>query len=130
MSRRRDDEAGLASAEWALVLPALLVLIMLSVQVAVWAHAARLATAAAEEGLVAARGADGSAAAGEDRARAVLAQLGPNLVTKVRVESVRSDQVASVDVHGYATGPLSFLRMPVDGHATAVIERFVPEGRR
>ena len=68
MTRRRRvgrDESGLTSVEWALVMPVVVLLIMSAVQVALWAHAAHVATAAAEEGLVAARAAGGSAQAGE-----------------------------------------------------------------
>lgn len=133
MTRRRRvgrDESGLTSVEWALVMPVVVLLIMSGVQVALWAHAAHVATAAAEEGLVAARAAGGSAQAGEARAKAVLAQLGPELVTSPAVHAERSVERASVVVSGYSTVVIPGLRFPVHGQAASVVERFVAEDER
>lgn len=124
------SQAGQASVEWALVLPVFLLLIMGGVQVALWAHAAHVATAAAQEGLVAARAAGGTAEAGEARASAVLAQLGPNLIGSPRVSATRSVDRASVEVSGYSTVVIPGLRLRVHGQAASVVERFVPEDER
>lgn len=116
--------------EWALVLPLLMVLVLSGVQVALWAHAAHVATAAAQEGVVAARAAGGSAEAGETRATGVLQQLGPSLIDSPRVVAHRSQDQASVEVSGYATVVVPGLRLRVHGQATSGIERFVPEPDR
>ncbi|MGH9181962.1 MAG: TadE/TadG family type IV pilus assembly protein, partial [Acidimicrobiales bacterium] len=77
---RRYDQRGQASVEWVLVLPLLMLLVLTGVQVALWAHAGHIATAAAQEGVVVARSVSGSADAGESRARNVLDQMGRRLV--------------------------------------------------
>ena len=133
MSRRRRtgrDQAGLTSVEWALVMPVFMLLVMSGVQVALWAHAAHVATAAAQEGLVAARAAGGTAEEGEARAKAVLAQLGPELITSPRVSAERSIDRASVMVSGYSTVVIPGLHLRVHGQAASVTERFVPENER
>lgn len=132
MSRRRTgrDQAGLTSVEWALVMPVFMLLVMSGVQVALWAHAAHVAIAAAQEGLVAARAAGGTAEAGEARAKAVLAQLGPELITSPSVSAERSVDRASVVVSGYSTVVIPGLRMRVHRQAASVTERFVPEDER
>ena len=128
--RRSHGQAGQASVEWALVLPLFMVLIMSGVQVALWAHAAHVATAAAQEGLVVARAAGGTAEAGKARAAAVLDQLGPKLIASPRVAAQRSADRASVEVSGYAEAVIPGLRLRVHGQAASVTERFVPENER
>ncbi len=66
------SERGLATVELVVVFPLLFLCILAVVQFGIWAHAAHVATAAAQEGARAARAEDGSAATGDARARAMV----------------------------------------------------------
>jgi len=116
---------GQATVEWVLVVPLLVLLVLSGVQVALWAHAGHIATAAAQEGVVAARAAGGSAASGQARARSVLDQMGRRLVEDAEVAASVSATRATVDVRGRAVAVVPGLRLGVHGQASSPRERFV-----
>ena len=119
-------DRGSASAETAVVLPALLVLILLVVQTALYAHARNLTQSAAQEGLRAARLRAGSAAAGQSAARSFLAATAGTLLTSPTVSAARSLTTATVTVDGHATAVVPFLTLTVHSTAAGPVERFVP----
>ncbi|MGH9154419.1 MAG: TadE/TadG family type IV pilus assembly protein [Acidimicrobiales bacterium] len=121
---RRYDQRGQASVEWVLVLPLLMLLVLTGVQVALWAHAGHIATAAAQEGVVVARSVSGSADAGESRARNVLDQMGRRLVEDPDVAATLTPTSARVDVRGRAIAIIPLLRLGVHGQATSPLEAF------
>jgi len=112
-----SGDRGSVSAETAVVLPALLVLILLVVQTALYAHARNLTQSAAQEGLRAARLRAGSAAAG---------QTAGTLLTSPTVSAARSLTTATVTVDGHATAVVPFLTLTVHSTAAGPVERFVP----
>ena len=71
MARRMSwpgrSEAGAATTEFVIIVPALMLLIMLVIQFALYYDAANVATAAAQDSVRAARIENGSAAAGQAR---------------------------------------------------------------
>jgi len=122
---RRADR-GSVSAETAVVLPALLVLILLVVQSALYAHARNLTQAAAQEGLRATRLRAGSAAAGQSAATHFLAATAGTLLTSPTVSAARSPTTATVTVDGHATTVVPFLTLSVHATAAGPVERFIP----
>jgi Flp pilus assembly protein TadG len=129
-SRRRhgpdDGQAGSATAELVVATPALLLLVMLVVQFALWQHGQHVASAAAEEGERAARLEGGTAAAGVARAREFLDQLGPHLVLAPKVTARRDAATARVEVHATAEPLVPWLRLPIRAIAEGPIEQFTP----
>ncbi len=119
-------DRGSASAETAVVLPALPVLILLVVQTALYAHARNLTQSAAQEGLRVARLRAGSAAAGQTAATAFLAATAGTLLTSPTVSAARSPTTATVTVDGHATAVVPFLTLAVHSTAAGPVERFVP----
>lgn len=122
----RRDERGAIAIEFMLVISMLLVVFLLMLQYALKAHAHRIASAAAEEGLVAATGYSGTAAQGRQVAREYVERLGPGLAaTEVRAE--RGSRTASVMVAGNAEQFLPFLTVHVAVTLEGPVERFVEE---
>ncbi len=121
-----SGDRGSVSAETAVVLPALLLLILLIVQTALYAHARNLSQSAAQEGLRAARLRAGSAAAGQTAARSFLAGSAGTLLTSPTVSAARSPTTATVTVDGHATAVVPFLTLTVHSTAAGPVERFVP----
>jgi hypothetical protein len=114
------------SADVAIAAPLLMLILVAITQFALWSFATQLAQTAAASGLAAARVHNGTVAAGETRAHQVLAELDHGPLRAIKVEVVRADDQARVDVTGHASSVLPFLRLPVHGHAIGPIERFVP----
>ncbi|MCP2335230.1 pilus assembly protein [Actinomadura rupiterrae] len=109
-------------------MPLLLVLILLVVQFAVWAHAVHLAQATAAEALSAARVDGATAADGRARAEAVRAQIGPHALGDASITITRTADTVTVQIHGTAPRvlPAPFLHLPVRARAAGPVERFHP----
>jgi Flp pilus assembly protein TadG len=108
---RRGDE-GAATVEVVIATPLLLLLILLVVQLAVWANASHLAQAAANQALQSARVYHGSAGQGEADGRALLAQSGATL-TASSITVQRSADTVTVTVTGTAMSVVPFLHPPI-----------------
>lgn len=131
MSRtRRRGDRGAGSAELVIAVPLLMLLILLVIQYAVWADAAHVARATAEEALAAARVQGGTAAAGQQRASQVLAQIGTAVLTAPRVAVTRGAATATVQITGTAERLLPVPGIPLEVHVTVTgpVERFVATG--
>ena len=129
-TRPRDDarQAGSSTTELVLLMPVVLLLVMLIVQFGLWLHAQHVATAAAQEGLVAAQAESGTNAQGHSRAEAFLAQAGGLRETQVGV--VRDTQRARVEVVGITPAVVPGLMLEVSVVAEGPVERFVAEPDR
>jgi Flp pilus assembly protein TadG len=119
---------GLVATELAVVMPALLLLIMLTVQLGLWAHASHLARAAADAAATTAAAPDATPADGQAAAAGLLAQAG-NL-TDVTIVVDRSGDMAIATVRGTAPHVVPRFRWRVSATAAAPLEVFVPEGER
>ncbi len=126
LRRATGPQAGSATAELVIATPALLLMVMLVVQFALWQHGQHVASAAAEEGERAARLEGGTAAAGVGRAREFLDQLGPQLVVAPHVGARRDGATARVEVHATAEQLLPWLRLPIRAIAEGPVEQFTP----
>ena len=121
-------DRGAGAAEIVIAVPLLMLLILLIVQFAIWAHASSVAQATAEEALATARVQGGSAAAGQQRAQQVLGQIGRAVLVSPQVSVTRSAVTATVQVTGTAEEvlPVPGLAFPVHVTVTGPVERFVP----
>ena len=124
MDVRRRGERGAIAVEFMLVLSMLVVVFLLMLQYAVRAHAHRIATAAAEEGLAAASAYDGSAEEGSRTAAKYVEDLGPGLHGTV-VTATRSTTTARVAVSGEVEQLVPFLTVRVSAEVQGPVERFV-----
>ena len=129
---RWGGDRGAGSAELVIAVPLLMLLILLIVQFAIWAHASSVAQATAEEALAAARVQGGSAAAGQQRAAQVLGQIGSSVLVSPQVSVTRTAATATVQVTGTAEEvlPVPGLAFPVHITVTGSVERFVPATAR
>lgn len=122
-TRRSRDDRGALSIEFLLIISALMLVFLLTLQYAVKAHATRVAQAAAEEALFAASTYDGSAAAGESAGTSYLAGLGNLSATSVAVS--RTATTTSVTVTGRAEQLVPFLPVRITVRIEGPTEQFV-----
>ena len=124
-SRRRGQQGAIA-IEFMLILSMLVVVFLVMLQYAVRAHAHRIVTAAAEEGLAAAAAYDGSAEEGRRTAQRYVDDLGPGVQNAV-VTASRSVDTARVTVRGEVEELVPFLTVRVSAEVEGPVERFVEE---
>jgi hypothetical protein len=108
-----------------LVAPALLLAVTAVFQAMVYFHALQVARMAADDGLQATQGRNGSENAGQRRATDLLDQFGRPL-TSQRVEVSRDATTASVHVTGHVAMLLPGFRLPVEATATGPVSVFKP----
>ncbi|GAA5121004.1 TadE/TadG family type IV pilus assembly protein [Haloechinothrix salitolerans] len=116
----------MVTTEFVLAVPALLLLLLVITQVAIWTHAIHVAQAAASQALAVARVQDASAADGQARAGAVLAQLGGGSLRDPHAVVTRGPTRSTVEVTGHAARVVPFLELSVHARAVGPRERFVP----
>ena len=124
--RRRHGDDGAAATELVIAMPAMLLLILVSVHVGLWFHARSLADAAAHEGARGARLLGATDADGEARANQMLNDLGPGVVTDSTVIVTRTATTVTVVVTGHAPAVIPGLVLDVRSSATSPIEAFRP----
>lgn len=120
---RNDD--GAAAVETVVVIPAVLLVIFLSLQIAMYSYARSIALGAAQEGLSTARSYDGSAGAGAARARDFIARAGGDSLSGAGVSVNRGAETATVTVTGDSLSLIPGLQWRVSQTATGPVERFV-----
>ena len=123
--RRGRNERGGATLGIVLCVPALLGLVMTVAQFVVYYHASHLAAAAAQEGVRAAQGLDGTAEAAQAQAADFLAQAGPSLVLGPVVEATRDPDTARVEVRARAPQLVPGLSLTIRAVASGPVERFI-----
>lgn len=124
--RWRRSERGAIGVEFMLIISMLIVVFLVMLQYAVRAHAHRIVTAAAEEGLAAAAAYDGSAEEGHRTAQRYVNDLGPGVENAV-VTASRSAETARVTVKGEVEEFVPFLTVEVSAEVEGPVERFVEE---
>ena len=125
---RRSTEAGVATTQVAVLMPALLFWIGLIVQFGLWYHAKHVAGAAADEAVDAAQTPSGTEEDGLAAARSFLDQSGDLSNVEVTVERA-TDRVV-VLVRGDAPQLVPGFAWTVTARSEAPTERFVPEPER
>ncbi len=122
------DQDGLIASQLAIVMPAVLLLIMLSVQYGLWAHSQQLVSAAADIAVTAAAVPDGTADDATAAARSYLAGAGN--VTGLTVNVARSAGDVTVRITGRSPQVVPGFPMAVDAVAVGPVERFISEPSR
>lgn len=123
----RLDDGGAGTLTVAIVSPAVLLLLMVTVQAGVFWHARQRADAAASRAVAAAAREGGSTAAGENAAAQILAGAP---LDNASVTVTLSGDVSEVRVTGTAPALIPGFVWQVQAVAVAPIERFVPETER
>ena len=123
LRRCSGPEDGSATVELVIATPLVALLLLLVVQFGVWAHAAHIAQAAANQGLQTARAYRSSAAAGEADTRALLDQSAGSLLSDRTVSVTRTATTVTVVVTGRAATVVPGLRLPVRVTVTGPVER-------
>lgn len=126
--RRLSDESAMTSTQLAVIFPALLVWIMLTVQYGLWYHAKQVADAAAAEGVDAAQVPEGTAEAGEAATRSFLTSAGNLEAVDVEVERAGGQVV--VEVAGRAPRLVPGFSWGVAARAVGEQERYLPAPAR
>lgn len=126
--RRSHDDRGLTSTQLAVLMPALIFWIMLTVQYGLWFHARQVAGAATAEAVDAAQVPSGTADGGEQAARSFLAQSG-NL-NDLQVVVDRTAELVSVEITGRAPQLVPGISWSVTARAESPVERFVEQPDR
>lgn len=126
----RTAERGSATTQLVVALPALVLLLMLVVQFALYQHASHLVTAAAQEGVQAAQVERGSAGAGRAGAEGFLAQANRGVVEGTTVDVSRSATSTRVVVTGRVLSLVPGFGLGVRGVADGPNEVFAPPGAR
>ncbi len=124
--RWRRSERGAIGVEFMLIISMLIVVFLVMLQYAVRAHAHRIVTAAAEEGLAATAAYDGSAEEGRRTAQRFIDDLGQGVENAV-VTASRSAATARVTVKGEVEEFVPFLTVEVSAEVEGPVERFVEE---
>jgi Flp pilus assembly protein TadG len=120
---RRGDE-GSTVVEAVLLVPVLMVVLLLVIQCALWAHAAQVAQLAASEGDQVARAQGGGTIAGATEARSVTDGPGSDLQASSVTVDVMADDVARVTVTGRALSIVPGLSLHVSSVEIGPIQEF------
>jgi hypothetical protein len=126
--KRRYDDRGLTATQLAVLMPALIFWIMLTVQYGLWFHARQVAGAAAAEAVDAAQVPDGTADGGAQAARSFLDHT--RTLDDIRVDVHRSAETVSVEITGRAPQLVPGISWSVTTRAESPVERFVEQPDR
>jgi Flp pilus assembly protein TadG len=124
---RRDD--GSSIVELVIVFPALLLLVMMSIEFGIWMQARHLAQAAADDGLAQTQQLNGTGALGQSEAQASLTRLGATMFTGTPSVVATRDDVAgtaSVTIDATTVSVVPFFTLTVHERVSGPVERFVP----
>lgn len=126
--RGRDDCGEVTTTT--LVFPALLFVILVSVQFALAYHAKSVLTAAAQDGTRAAQAYGATPSEGQRVAADFVQQNGSRLVDGVAVDVAADADAVTVRVRGQVASVVPGLRLTVEGRASGPVERFRSEAER
>ena len=121
--RTRRVEADAGSTELVVATPAMLLLLALLVQVALWAHADHLTQTIADHGHAQTRVLEGTEEQGQARAHEVADQLRGELLSELTITVERTDAQARVQVQASVPTVLPGLDWPVSSQVTGPVER-------
>lgn len=122
-----QPDAGSATAELAVAMPLVLLMVMFVIQAGVWMHATHVAQAAATRAANTAAGHQSSAAAGRAAGHDTLAAIGSGVLAEPSVAVTRTATDVHVEITGMATTVVPGVRWRVRAVVTRPVERFVPD---
>jgi hypothetical protein len=115
--------------ESVVIVPVAMMVVLLVVQVCLWAHAATLVQGAATTGEQAATASGGSPTAGQIEARAELTATASQVVVDPSVQArVITGGVVEVKVSGTTESIIPWLRLPVSATRTGLSQEFRESG--
>lgn len=122
--RRLGTDRGSTTTEVVLYSPLLMLLVLVGVQLAVWALAQLGVQHAANHALQTTRVTGGTAAAGTTEATTILTDVAGRIVNDPHVSVTRSPDTATVTLRGTVLPIVPFLHLRVSTTVTAPTERF------
>lgn len=123
-------DAGSTTTQTVILFPALLFVVMLIFQFAMWRHAGHVVTAAAQHGAARAQAEGGSPGAAQEAGRDFLREAGTGLFDRVHVAATRDGNRARVTVRAQVVSLVPGWRPTVTGVADGPTERFRPPRER
>lgn len=120
-------DRGASTVEFVLTMPLLLIIMLITVQFALIAHAQSGVQSAAEEGAARARAYDGSAGQAQAQAVRYVERLSGSLVSSVSVNVDRGQDQAAVTVSGSVTQIVPFIPTTIERTSAGPVERYVEE---
>ena len=122
---RLGGDVGLVALEWAIIAPAVFLLVFVPMQAAWYFHARNLALAAAEEGVRVARADGSSVGAGVARANEFLAESGgQDVLLNSSVAPEGTTEEIRITVSGNAITLMPVFDLSVTQTAAGPVERF------
>jgi Flp pilus assembly protein TadG len=126
--RRRSPDLGSATVEMVILVPAMMLIFLVIIQFALWAHAAQVTQLAASEGDRVARSQGGGTVAGLAQAEAVTREPDSGLANAaVNAEMLPGDLVR-ITVSGSAVSIIPGLSLPVSAAQSGPIQAFRESG--
>jgi hypothetical protein len=107
-----------------LVIPVVMLILVVVIQFALWAHAAEATQLAAAVGDRVARSANGSSGQGLAQADAIVSRLGSDVQSGSAVVSVTGDEQVRITVTGSALSIMPGLSLPVSATQVGPIQEF------
>ena len=129
-ARHRVAEAGVTSTEVAIVMPAMIIVMLMVFQVALFWHSKQAADLATEEAVDAAQVASATEADGYDGANAILSQAGNLRDARVSVSRDQASGLVTATVTGRAPSIIPLGSWTVSSQAQGSIERYIPADER
>jgi TadE-like protein len=124
-SHEHDPDAGSVTVEAVLLVPAMMLIFLVIIQFALWAHAAQVTQLAASDGDRVARSQFGGTTAGIAAAQSV---AGPGLATTQVSANLLSGDVIRISVSGSAISIIPGLSFPVSAAQAGPIQEFRQSG--
>lgn len=113
----------MVSAQLALVMPVLLLILLTGLQFALHLHATHIAQSIAVQALTAARAAGGTAADGVTEGQRLLTNFGTSSLREPVVLAERGEERATVSVTGVALRALPLWNIAIHAEASGPVER-------
>ena len=123
--RAARDERGLETAEYVVIMPVFLLIVLTIVQGSLWYHGTNLTQAAAANAYEAARLFDATSADGVAAGEATADQVG-SVLSDVRVNVVRTPTEVTATVTAITPGLIPGVNTTVTKTITGPVERWVP----
>jgi Flp pilus assembly protein TadG len=127
-SRREAPELGSATVETVLLVPAMMLIFLVIIQFALWAHAAQVTQLAASEGDRVARSQGGGTVAGLAQAEAVTRAPNSGLATATVNAEMMPGGLVRLTVSGSAVSIIPGLSLPVSAAQSGPVQEFRESG--
>ncbi|MET7949424.1 TadE family protein [Micromonospora sp. NPDC005324] len=121
------SDAGAATAELAIAMPLLLLIVMFVIQAGVFMHATHVAQSAATRAANAAAGYQSSATTGRNAGEQTLAAIGDGVLKNPSVSVTRTATEVRTEIVGEAATVVPGVRWTVRATVVRPTERFVPD---